>query len=56
MSNTKFDLIKKQSNFKVVLAIKDLVADVFKLGFGQKNPTYVPIIKKNIRAQRKNNN
>jgi hypothetical protein len=54
MTNTTFNIIKKHTNFKVVLAIEDLIADVFKLGFGQKNPTYVPILKKNIRAPRKN--
>lgn len=35
------------------MAIQDLVADVFKLGFGQKYPTYVPILKKNTQTQRK---
>ena len=54
MTNTKFNIIKKYTNFKLVVAIEDLISDVFKLGFGQKNPTYVPIIKKNIRAPSKN--
>lgn len=46
--NTEFDILKRRNNFKLVFAVKDLVADVFKLGFGQKYPTYVPILKKNV--------
>ncbi len=48
MKNTKFDLLKRRDNFKIELAIEDLVADVFKLGLGQKYPTYVPILRKNV--------
>lgn len=51
MKNTKFDLLKRRNNFKIELAIEDLVADVFKLGLGQKYPTYVPILRKNVQFQ-----
>lgn len=35
-----------------MLAVQDLIADVFKLGFGQKYPTYVPILKKNLQQRK----
>lgn len=54
MANTKIDIIKRRNNFKMVLAIQDLVADVFKLGYGQKYATYVPILKKSKESVRNN--
>lgn len=53
MHNTKFELLKRKQNFKVDIGLTDLSIDAFKMGFGQKNPTFVPILKKKVQSSYK---
>jgi hypothetical protein len=46
MENTKISLLKRRSNFYIDFAVEDLITDVFKLSYGQKYPTFVPILRK----------
>jgi hypothetical protein len=54
MENTKINLLKRRSNFYIEIAVEDLITDVFKLSYGQKFPTFVPILRKSTKLEDRN--
>lgn len=53
LENTKIIIHKRKSNFRLEFSVDDLKINVFKLGFGQKYPTCVPIIKRSLNSKQK---
>ena len=47
-------VLKRLKNFRIDLKVGDLKINVFQTKLGQKNKTYVPILKKNILLEEEN--
>jgi hypothetical protein len=55
MENTKISLLKRRSNYRLELAVCDLITDMFKMSYGEKYPTFVPILRKSTGTEEHKN-